>query len=65
MITSEHCKCALQSVSDISLQNVNLFSAGEKDFSDIGGLEDVKSVLVENLVWPLQVLLRSRLYTEF
>lgn len=49
-----HCESALQTVSDISLQDVNLFSSGERDFSDIGGLEDVKSTLMENLVWPLQ-----------
>lgn len=55
IITAEHCNTAFQTVSDISLQNVNLFSAGERDFSDIGGLEDVKATLIENLVWPLQV----------
>lgn len=54
-ITFEHCTTALQAVSDISLQHVNLFSSGERDFSDIGGLDEVKSTLIENLVWPLQV----------
>lgn len=55
VITFEHCKTALETVSEISLQNVNIFTSGERDFSDIGGLENVKTILIENLVWPLQV----------
>lgn len=56
IITLEHCQTALETVSEISLQNVDLFTSGERDFSDIGGLENVKTILIENLVWPLQVV---------
>lgn len=39
------------------LQDVKLHSPGDRSFDDIGGLEDVKSILIESLLWPLQVIL--------
>lgn len=53
-VTSEHCEIALQNSTALSLKNVQLHSPGDRDFSDIGGLEDVKKALVESMLWPLQ-----------
>jgi len=36
------------------LKDVQLHSPGDRDFSDIGGLDDVKKVLVECMMWPVQ-----------
>lgn len=55
IVSNEHCEVALQLVSDICLDNVKLHSPGTRDFSDIGGLEEAKEILLANLVWPLQV----------
>lgn len=54
-INQKHCNAALENTCVLSLQNVNLHSPGEKDFLDVGGLEDVKDVLVESLLWPAKV----------
>ncbi|KAJ8946677.1 hypothetical protein NQ318_019992 [Aromia moschata] len=45
---------ALKNTCVLSLQNVQLHSPGDKNFSDIGGLHDVKKILVESLLWPAQ-----------
>lgn len=54
-VTQENVDAALNNTCVLSLQNVNLHSPGEKDFLDVGGLEDVKDVLVESLLWPAKV----------
>lgn len=40
----------------LALRNVKLHASGEKDFRDVGGLEDVKNLLVQSMSWPAQVL---------
>lgn len=55
VVSNEHCEVALQIVSDICMDNVNLHCPGSRDFSDIGGLEEAKEILLANLVWPLKV----------
>lgn len=54
-VTTDHFEKALKNTCILSLQNVNLHSPGSKSFSDIGGLHDVKKILVESLMWPAQV----------
>ncbi|KAG5891031.1 hypothetical protein JTB14_035222 [Gonioctena quinquepunctata] len=53
-INQDHCERALKNTCVLSLQNVQLHSPGDSDFSNIGGLHDIKRVLVENLLWPAQ-----------
>lgn len=54
-VTNAHCELSLTNTTDLSLKDVNLHSPGEKDFSDIGGLENAKKELLESMMWPLQV----------
>ncbi|CAH1183321.1 unnamed protein product [Phaedon cochleariae] len=54
IINKDHCEKALKNTCVISLENVSLHSPGENDFSNIGGLHDIKKVLMESLVWPVQ-----------
>lgn len=54
-ITQHYCDNALTNTCVLSLQNVNLHSPGGKDFSDIGGLDEVKKILIESLLWPAKV----------
>lgn len=51
----KHCEIALQNTTALSLKDVQLHSPGDRDFSDVGGLEDVKKTLVECMMWPVQV----------
>ncbi|KAJ8920838.1 hypothetical protein NQ315_015630 [Exocentrus adspersus] len=53
-VRNEHFERALKNVCVLSLQNVHLHSPGPKDFSDIGGLHDVKKIFIESLMWPAQ-----------
>ncbi|CAH1979790.1 unnamed protein product [Acanthoscelides obtectus] len=53
-ITMENCEKALENTCILSLENVNLHSPGDRDFSHIGGLHDVKQILVETLLWPVK-----------
>ncbi|KAK9736274.1 AAA+ lid domain [Popillia japonica] len=53
-INMTHCLRALDYSSSLSLKNVNLFSSGDRSFSDIGGLDDVKTILIESMMWPVQ-----------
>ncbi|KAJ8952106.1 hypothetical protein NQ314_007599 [Rhamnusium bicolor] len=57
-INIDHFEKALKNTCVLSLQNVQLHSSGNKDFSDIGGLHEVKNILVESLLWPAQAPLR-------
>lgn len=54
-VTDGHCEAALSNASTLSLRDVQLHSPGERDFADIGGLDDVKKILVETMLWPAQV----------
>lgn len=52
-----HCERALKKCSSLNLRDVQLHSPGDRDFDDVGGLDDVKKMLVETLLWPAQVCL--------
>ncbi|XP_022913613.2 peroxisomal ATPase PEX1 isoform X1 [Onthophagus taurus] len=53
-VNNDHCLKALEASSSLSLRNVQLHTPGNRDFSDIGGLEDVKKILIESMLWPAQ-----------
>lgn len=52
-----HCERALEKCSSLNLRDVHLHTPGDRNFDDIGGLDDVKKTLVETLLWPAQVSL--------
>ncbi|XP_056646462.1 peroxisomal ATPase PEX1 [Diorhabda sublineata] len=52
VIKPEYVDVALKNTYVMALQNIQFHSAGENDFSTIGGLNKVKKVLLENLLWP-------------
>nr|CAI5837445.1 unnamed protein product [Callosobruchus analis] len=54
-ITMQDCEKALKNTCILSLENVNIHSPGDKDFSRIGGLHNVKQILIETLLWPVKV----------
>lgn len=54
-INADHFEKALKNTCVLSLENVHLYSPGSKNFSDIGGLLNLKKILVESLLWPAQV----------
>ncbi|XP_018567374.1 peroxisome biogenesis factor 1 [Anoplophora glabripennis] len=54
VLNNNHFERALKNACVLSLQNVHLHSPGSKSFTDIGGLHDVKKILVESLMWPAQ-----------
>ncbi|XP_044752140.1 LOW QUALITY PROTEIN: peroxisome biogenesis factor 1 [Coccinella septempunctata] len=53
-IQEEHFERALSQMVILSHSNIKLHSPGEKDFSNVGGLTDVKKILSECLMWPLK-----------
>ncbi|KAK5645874.1 hypothetical protein RI129_004338 [Pyrocoelia pectoralis] len=53
-VTLSHCELAIQNSTALSLKDIRLHSPGDKDFDDIGGLEDVKKILIECMLWPVQ-----------
>nr|CAI5864554.1 unnamed protein product [Callosobruchus analis] len=53
-ITMHDCEKALKNTCILSLENVNIHSPGDKDFSRIGGLHNVKQILIETLLWPVK-----------
>ncbi|KAF2894156.1 hypothetical protein ILUMI_12010 [Ignelater luminosus] len=54
IVKSKHCEIALQNTTALSLKDVQLHAPGDRDFSDVGGLEDVKKILIECMMWPVQ-----------
>lgn len=44
-------------MSALFLKDIKLHSPGERNFADIGGLDDVKAVFIEHLLWPIKVIL--------
>lgn len=54
-ITAEHCQKALEAVTVTSLYGINLHPPGTKDLSDIGGLTEVKEIVMETMLWPSKV----------
>lgn len=59
VVTNEDVETAYKSAVTLALRDVRLHSPGDKNFKDVGGLEDVKKILVESMRWPAQV---SRLF---
>ncbi|KAI4464803.1 aaa-family atpase [Holotrichia oblita] len=53
-VNMNHCLRAIDHSSSLSLKNVNLYSHGDRSFSDVGGLDDVKKILIESMMWPVQ-----------
>ena len=53
----EDFDAALEGFSPAALRGVNLHTAGDLSWSDVGGLSGVKSVLMETLLWPTKVQL--------
>ncbi|GJQ66945.1 hypothetical protein Trydic_g7959 [Trypoxylus dichotomus] len=53
-VNTELCLQAIYNFSSFSLKNVELYSSGDRDFSDVGGLNDVKRILIESIMWPVQ-----------
>ncbi|XP_044266288.1 peroxisome biogenesis factor 1 [Tribolium madens] len=51
-ITEKYCEVALETVTETSLSGVNLLPSGDKNLDDIGGLADVKKLLIETMLWP-------------
>jgi peroxin-1 len=51
-INQQHCERALETVTEICLAGVNLLPPGDKDLNDIGGLAEVKKILIETMLWP-------------
>lgn len=54
-ITESHCESALKTVTETCLSGVNLLPSGDKSLDDIGGLADVKKLLIETMLWPAKV----------
>lgn len=51
-VTRDDLLQALDGFTPMGLRNVTLHSGGEVTWHDVGGLKDVKSTLVETLLWP-------------
>lgn len=52
---TEEFKAAIEGFTPASIRNVSLHTAGELGWDDVGGLEDIRSILVETLQWPSKV----------
>ena len=55
VLTTDQFKDAVDGFTPASIRNVPLHTAGELGWDDVGGLTDVKSVLIETLQWPSKV----------
>ncbi|CAG2229645.1 PEX1 [Mytilus edulis] len=49
---TEEFKAAIEGFTPASIRNVSLHTAGELGWDDVGGLEDIRNILVETLQWP-------------
>ena len=49
-------EAAVDGFTPASLQNVNLHQAGDQGWEAVGGLREVKDVLLETLMLPSQVI---------
>ena len=52
-------EAALDGFTPAALQNVNLHQAGDQGWEAVGGLTEVKDVLLETLMLPSQVSVRN------
>ena len=48
-------KDAIEGFTPASIRSVKLHTAGELGWEDVGGLNNVKNVLMETLQWPSKV----------
>lgn len=55
IVKPHHCDAVFPKMSALFLKDIKLHSPGEINFSDIGGLDDVKAVFIEHLLWPIKV----------
>ncbi|XP_045471118.1 peroxisome biogenesis factor 1 [Harmonia axyridis] len=53
-IEEEHFEKALSQMVILSHSEIKLHTPGEKDFSNVGGMDDIKKLLGESLMWPLK-----------
>lgn len=51
----EDFTAALDGFKPLAIRNVQLHTAGDLGWCDVGGLEEVKAVLIETLQWPSKV----------
>ena len=54
-IFNEDIEKALEGYTPAALRGANLHSPGDLRWQDIGGLNNVKDILVETLLWPSKV----------
>ncbi|XP_076269258.1 peroxisomal biogenesis factor 1 isoform X2 [Rhynchophorus ferrugineus] len=54
VIDQNCCERALKKTCSLALQNVKFHSPGSKTFDDIGGLSDVKTIMIESFLWPVK-----------
>ena len=52
-------EAALDGFTPAALQNVNLHQAGEQGWEAVGGLREVKDILLETLMLPSQVIVSN------
>ena len=55
LLCEEDFRVALEGFSPAALRNVPLHQAGTSDWSSVGGLKEVRNVLVQTLQWPAKV----------
>ena len=51
-------EAGLDGFTPAALQNVNLHQAGEQGWEAVGGLKEVRDVLLETLMLPSQVIVK-------
>ncbi|XP_071949385.1 peroxisomal ATPase PEX1-like [Antedon mediterranea] len=52
ILIDEDFECALQNYTPATLRDVPLHNSGDLSWKNVGGLEEVKKVLLETLLWP-------------
>lgn len=55
VLEPEDFTAALDGFKPLAIRNVQLHTAGDLGWCDVGGLEEVKAVLIETLQWPSKV----------
>jgi peroxin-1 len=55
VLYTEVFKDAIEGFTPASIRSVKLHTAGELGWEDVGGLNNVKNVLMETLQWPSKV----------
>ena len=54
-VTDDDFEAALEDFAPSALASVSLHRASELGWEDVGGLGDIRSTLVETLMWPTKV----------